>query len=441
LSATISATVTLTPVPPGVNGTDSGHYLYISGVTGTAEAVLITGGTAVEGNPSGTVIFTPANNHSGAWTLSSATGGIQEAICSMSSAGGLVYVSCNATLQANVSNSGKQFVTINKPAGIMVSGSFTILGQSSIGDGRDEWFNFVTSNATFGNTGNVVNGTSPTWLSSPTPYYALLEANVNKYPVQTINPEQFISSGVLGAVNVPSGAASGNASGINGLCTTSSTSCWAVGITGFGNPQVASSRAWGANIACSNQPDPGVTTGVDSLSIIGLELDVNCFTTMSGSVTGLLIAGSASNVQPTNADAIGIISLGSGVSGQPQWVQGINFTAGSCQAAMTIQEVQTGASQPSMGIDFVSSDTSTQHISSISLAADGTFIISGGANSPVGGVKMIDGAGNVLLFLKPSGPTFLNALPVFANNAAAISGGLVAGDLYKTSTGQVMQVF
>jgi hypothetical protein len=31
----------------------------------------------------------------------------------------------------------------------------------------------------------------------------------------------------------------------------------------------------------------------------------------------------------------------------------------------------------------------------------------------------------------------LTALPVYANNAAAISGGLVAGDVYKTSTGEL----
>ena len=31
----------------------------------------------------------------------------------------------------------------------------------------------------------------------------------------------------------------------------------------------------------------------------------------------------------------------------------------------------------------------------------------------------------------------LTALPVYANNAAAITGGLIAGDVYKTSTGEL----
>jgi hypothetical protein len=31
----------------------------------------------------------------------------------------------------------------------------------------------------------------------------------------------------------------------------------------------------------------------------------------------------------------------------------------------------------------------------------------------------------------------LTALPVYANNAAAVAGGLIAGDVYKTSTGEL----
>lgn len=82
-----SNTITLTPVPKGVNGSDGHHSLYISGGAGTAEAVLITGGTAVSGAASGTVIVTCANAHSGAWTIKSATAGIQEAVQIFQTAG------------------------------------------------------------------------------------------------------------------------------------------------------------------------------------------------------------------------------------------------------------------------------------------------------------------------------------------------------------------
>lgn len=74
-----SNTITMTPVPTGLNGTDTAHYLYVSGGTGTAEACLITGGTATSAASTGTVIMTCANSHSGAWTVQSAGGGIPEA--------------------------------------------------------------------------------------------------------------------------------------------------------------------------------------------------------------------------------------------------------------------------------------------------------------------------------------------------------------------------
>ena len=79
-----SNVITLAPVPLGVNGSDVNHPLYISGGTGTAEASLITGGTAVSGAASGALFLTCANAHSGAWTISSATGGIQEALIGIS---------------------------------------------------------------------------------------------------------------------------------------------------------------------------------------------------------------------------------------------------------------------------------------------------------------------------------------------------------------------
>jgi hypothetical protein len=84
--------VTLSPVPRGVNGTDLSHYLYISGGTGTPEAVAIVGGTAVSGGASGTLIIQCANAHSGAWTLQSATAGIAEAYHSLSGNNGTVVI-------------------------------------------------------------------------------------------------------------------------------------------------------------------------------------------------------------------------------------------------------------------------------------------------------------------------------------------------------------
>jgi hypothetical protein len=72
-------TVTLTPCPKGVNGTDLWHYLYISG-TGTPEAVLITGGSCTSRATSGTIEFTAAYAHLKGYSIGTATAGVQEAV-------------------------------------------------------------------------------------------------------------------------------------------------------------------------------------------------------------------------------------------------------------------------------------------------------------------------------------------------------------------------
>lgn len=111
--------ITLSPVPEGVNGTDTNHWLYVSGGTGAPEAVKITGGTAVAGAPSGQLIIQCANAHSGAWTLSSASAGIMEAI---------------------VANNGQG--VINLPAGpsylyatLVLPTVVSLRGQGAISDG------------------------------------------------------------------------------------------------------------------------------------------------------------------------------------------------------------------------------------------------------------------------------------------------------------------
>jgi hypothetical protein len=79
MTAGISATLTLTPVPWGVNGADVGHSITIND-GGATEVVTITGGTAVAGSSSGTITILPAHNHVGStWTVGSATAGLYEA--------------------------------------------------------------------------------------------------------------------------------------------------------------------------------------------------------------------------------------------------------------------------------------------------------------------------------------------------------------------------
>jgi len=88
---------TLNPIPQGLAVNNS---LYISGGTGTAEAVKITGW-----NPTtGAIIVTCANAHTGGWTIQSASFGLQECIVYAGQhGGGTVNVSLGVkTLYATV---------------------------------------------------------------------------------------------------------------------------------------------------------------------------------------------------------------------------------------------------------------------------------------------------------------------------------------------------
>jgi hypothetical protein len=114
--------------PLGVNGADTTHYLYISG--GTSEPVLITGGTCVAGS-TGTLSFTPAHSHTHTtYTILSATGGVQEAICGLPTTGGSVRVPGNITLYANTGTCSKSNVFVSIFTGVTITNSgFTILGS------------------------------------------------------------------------------------------------------------------------------------------------------------------------------------------------------------------------------------------------------------------------------------------------------------------------
>jgi hypothetical protein len=78
LSSPGAKTVTLTSCPAGVRGNETSYWVYISG-TGTAEAVLVTGGTCAGDGNGGTLQFTTVNAHAAGYTIKSASAGIAEA--------------------------------------------------------------------------------------------------------------------------------------------------------------------------------------------------------------------------------------------------------------------------------------------------------------------------------------------------------------------------
>jgi hypothetical protein len=79
LSTPGAKTVTLSTCPAGVKASEPQYYVYISG-TGTFEAAQVTGGTCAGNGASGTLQFTTVNAHPAGYTVSSASGGLQEAL-------------------------------------------------------------------------------------------------------------------------------------------------------------------------------------------------------------------------------------------------------------------------------------------------------------------------------------------------------------------------
>src|SRR5205823_807031 len=79
LSTPGAKTISLASCAPGVTGSEQKYYVYISG-TGTPEALLVTGGTCAGNNAPGTLQFTTANAHASEYIVTSASGGLQEAL-------------------------------------------------------------------------------------------------------------------------------------------------------------------------------------------------------------------------------------------------------------------------------------------------------------------------------------------------------------------------
>jgi hypothetical protein len=123
------ATVTLTPCPAGIWGTDTIGVIYVSGV-GTPEPVHLTGsGSCTPGAASGTVNFTPVNSHGGGYTIGSASSGIYETIAAHAHFGA---ASGNVHVQLKPAGTATSNVTLAYP----VQGTIVVPTNSLFIDGQ-----------------------------------------------------------------------------------------------------------------------------------------------------------------------------------------------------------------------------------------------------------------------------------------------------------------
>lgn len=178
-------TLTMMPVPAGVNGSDTLHRLYVSGGSGTAEGCLITGGSGTAGAASGTIILNCANAHSGAWTVQSATGGIFEAATALHGFGTVwlpksgVNILATMVLPSAISLRGQGFSTTGPTGSVLncasVSPCLVIADAHGSADGQgfgihsDYFLQGPDTGATYGMWigGDPLSGFAPSgWFGS-----------------------------------------------------------------------------------------------------------------------------------------------------------------------------------------------------------------------------------------------------------------------------------
>lgn len=341
-----SNTITLAAGVVGIAGTDVGHNLYITGGTGSAEKVLITGGTYTSGG-GGTVIVTAANTHTGAWTIGPASGGIQEAVCGLPSYGGTVWVTAPTTLLSDVSPCGKWPVTVLPVGALITYSGFIVFGNTTSGyysaftgstsptDPRTAWL--ATIGATFGGAGNTTR-----------------------------------EVGINGMADAATGSAWGEAVGVWGHVTSASNLVNAVG----GSFEV---RATGAGTVGTKLPLWGINTinedgaplGSNYANVLLLnELDFNVFNT-STKVLGLSIGGNGS-AQP--ASSLGYIcnTLGVGL----HWDNCFVTLDGVSPIGLQLGTVATGNTVASQQIIlFARNGGGTSQVASFQENATGSLLI------------------------------------------------------------------
>lgn len=440
LTAGVSNTVTLPRAPLGVSGSDVGHLLYVSGGVGTAEAVTITGGTCVSGaNAPCTIIFTPANSHSGAWTIQSISGGLQESICAMPSSGGSVAVTSSIMLFANVSNCGKAIVTVQKLAGSTISGG-TILGGSSLGSAISEGFAFPE------NAWNSIQAAAPNWtgLTAVTP---ATRVAVNNFPIgQEFQGGTTVSVvGIDGAVDGPSGGTYGGAlMGVSGYTRTNNATmsggAAAVGVYGASYIGVQATgmnatQAWGANFLTNNCAVIICSDGMgfNQNNSYGLEVDVNMYRTAGAAAAtnaiGVWITGASTHQPSGTADGIAVGQIGT--FNNISWKNAVSIRDGAANVGIMIGTLTTGNATGSQPIYLKSRDASGM-VRQASILSDqfGVLALVAGAGAEV---AIEDGAGNIGALLVPSGST-----PSFQvnNNLTMGTTAPVVIPLIKSTTGQ-----
>lgn len=390
LTAGIVNTVTFPAGVRGINGTDTGHYIYLSNGTGTPEAVLITGGTYTSGG-SGTITFTPAFNHSGAWTATSATGGAQEAVCVLPSTGGTVNISGSSTLLANVSGCGKVNVSTLISPGAVITGAFTIFG---VPYAPNTATNQIISTGTAGFSSANLGNFSSTGTNS---YSFVATSNGEDIATGTVHDEHGAIQyqiALAGATSVPAASTALEADAVLGSISGGSVVTNPVALSGHcriaidgisGVSPANRARCWGINTLVTDQ-NTGTNSGHNHAYLTN-EYDFN-INGPDTQVYGSSVGGN-STVQPAAAVGYLLNSLGSGIF----WNTGFACIDNSATVCFGAGLAGTGNNVGSMSFAMSSRQTSGAVVTS-TVASDGAgdLVLTGGDGTVIAQGNFLAGA-------------------------------------------------
>jgi metal-sulfur cluster biosynthetic enzyme len=388
--------IVFNPLPSGLV---IGGSLYISGGTGAAEAVTITG---IAGN---TVSVPCANTHGGAWTIQSATGGLQEAIGAAPASGSIVIIACNITLNANVIDLGKQ-VLVEKYGGVAIgnTATFSIYGAKNLVTADVEICITNKNQVTYRNVG-MDWSTNGNW--------AAITANVNNHPKTA-----FFGAGTYPDYDAVRGAIV-EGTGVAGYSLTSIPNHLSLGVYGQAGTSVDNASCFGGNFLVTNsQPQVGAV-GHDIATIYGVEIDVNIQKKSDGtdptvSVRGLYITG-GSVASVGGGLAIDIESPGQFQTPKLKWGTGIKTEDGAATTALDVGCLNVGNNTGSQAIYVRSRDASGVNRSAlISCDPNGDFTMTPGT-----GASLVLSDGNLVTGAQviPNGSTPYFQVPFQLNIA------------------------
>ncbi len=333
----------MNPVPKGVV---TGGSVYLSGGTGTAEAIAVTvsGSTA-----SGTCSY----SHSGAWTVASASGGLQEAICMMPSDGGEVVVGGSITLRRNVTDCGKTSVMVRKLVGATITGSFSIAGATVYGSPYTEIYTpKLPGIGVFPVTSHYLRGTNPDYVGGSYWNFAVNTGDVPETVMTADSLGGFQYASIVGMYNSTHDAGQGNV-GVAGISYGTGASSAGIGIVGkyvAGGSASTGAYGWGANFVVE-------AGGKNVSSLAGVETDL-LVDAYVPTVVGHSVVGYAS-VAPAMYEA-NIVDAGAVESGYIPWYVAFHSRPGGvCQNCPGLQLDNTpndGTAANSHTIKFTSID-------------------------------------------------------------------------------------